>query len=78
MKNRWAFLAGAVLAMASWGAMAAEVEAPYLGFAMGTLIRGSITGADEAAATALTQRYSDLISDYETLLRCMATVPCRK
>ena len=67
MKNRWAFLAGAALAMASWGAMAAEVEAPYLGFAMGTLIRGSITGADEAAATALSQRYSDLISDYETL-----------
>ncbi len=66
MKNQWAFLAGAVMAISSFSAMA-EAEAPYLGFAMGTIIRGSITGADEAKATALTERYADLIGDYETL-----------
>ena len=65
MKKRQAYLFGALLALAVIQTPAAE--APYMGFAMGTLIRATITAPDEAAAVSLTERYADLISRYETL-----------
>ena len=58
-------VAGTLLGLASLG-VAAET-AQYLGYAMGTLMQGTMTAKDKATADGLTNRYESLISDYETL-----------
>ena len=66
MMNRWRMgLAGALLGLASFGAGAETAQ--YLGYAMGTLVQGTMTAKDKATADELTNRYESLISDYETL-----------
>lgn len=66
MMNRWRMgLAGALLGLASFGAGAETAQ--YLGYAMGTLVQGTMTAKDKTTADELTNRYESLISDYETL-----------
>ena len=66
MTKRWCMeLAGALLGLMS-AAVYAET-AQYLGYAMGTLVQGTIVAKDKPTADALTDRYENLISGYETL-----------
>lgn len=66
MTKTWRMgLVGTLLGLVSLGACAETAQ--YLGYAMGTLVQGTIVAKDKATADALTDRYERLISDYETL-----------
>lgn len=74
MTMKWKWCVG-ILSLALGAASVQAAESTYLGFAMGTLIQGTIEAPDKAQADFLADRYEKALGAYETLFTVHAEGP---